>query len=65
MKEGKTLNQKLEELEKSTDWFYSEDFNLDEAVKKYKEAISLATELQKDLDKLKNEIEVLSVDFSK
>ena len=65
MKEGKTLNQKLTELEKSTDWFYSEDFNLDEAVKKYKEAISLATELKKDLDDLKNEIEVLSVDFSK
>ena len=65
MKESKTLNQKLTELEKSTDWFYSEDFNLDEAVKKYKEAISLATELKKDLDDLKNEIEVLSVDFSK
>ena len=65
MKESKTLNQKLEELEKSTDWFYSEDFNLDEAVKKYKEAISLATELKKDLDDLKNEIEVLAVDFSK
>ena len=35
MKENKTLNQKIEELEKSTDWFYSDDFNLDEAVKKY------------------------------
>ena len=65
MKESKTLNQKLEDLEKSTDWFYSEDFNLGEAVKKYKEAIKLATELKKDLDDLKNEIEVLSVDFSK
>ncbi|MBR2543365.1 exodeoxyribonuclease VII small subunit [Candidatus Saccharibacteria bacterium] len=65
MKENKTLNQKLAELEKSTEWFYSEEFNLDEAVKKYKEAIKLATDLKKDLDELKNEVEVLSVDFSK
>ncbi|MBQ6313709.1 exodeoxyribonuclease VII small subunit [Candidatus Saccharibacteria bacterium] len=65
MKENKTLNQKIEELEKSTDWFYSDDFNLDEAVKKYKEATSLAAELEKDLNNLKNEIEILSEDFSK
>ena len=65
MKENKTLNQKLAELEKSTEWFYSEEFNLDEAVKKYKEAIKPATDLKKDLDELKNEVEVLSVDFSK
>lgn len=65
MKENKTLNQKIEELEKSTDWFYSDDFNLDEAVKKYKEAISLAKELEQDLDGLRNEIEILSEDFSK
>ncbi|MDO5474815.1 MAG: exodeoxyribonuclease VII small subunit [Candidatus Saccharibacteria bacterium] len=65
MKENKTLNQKIEELEKSTDWFYSDDFNLDEAVKKYKEATSLAAELEKDLNDLRNEIEILSEDFSK
>ena len=65
MSENKSLNQKIAELSKSTDWFYSEDFNLDEAVKKYKEAINLAKELQKDLDHLQNEIEILSKDFSK
>ena len=65
MKENKTLNQKIEELEKSTDWFYSDDFNLDEAVKKYKEAIGLAKGLEQDLDGLRNEIEILSEDFSK
>lgn len=65
MKENKTLNQKIEELEKSTDWFYSDEFNLDEAVKKYKSAIELAKELQEDLDSLKNEVEVLAEDFSK
>ena len=61
----KTLNQKIEELENSTEWFYSDEFNLDEAVKKYKDAIELARELQKDLNDLENEIEVLSEDFQK
>ena len=65
MSEKKTLNQKIAELEQNTEWFYSDEFNLDEAVKKYKEAIKLAKELQEDLSKLKNEIEILSEDFSK
>ena len=65
MSEVKTLNQKIEELEKSTDWFYSDEFNLDEAVQKYKSAIKLAKNLQKDLDTLQNEIEILSEDFTK
>lgn len=63
--QNKTLKQKIDELEKSTDWFYSDEFSLDEAAKKYKDAIDLAKELQKDLSDLKNEIEVLSEDFSK
>ena len=65
MKEAKTINQKIEELDKSTEWFYSDEFNLDEAVVKYKDAIELAKELQKDLSDLQNEIEVLDEDFSK
>ena len=65
MSEKKTLNQKIAELEQDTEWFYSDEFNLDEAVKKYKEAIRLAKELQKDLGELKNEIEILGEDFSK
>lgn len=65
MKESKTLNQKIKELDESTEWFYSDEFNLDEAVVRYKAAIELAKELQKDLNELKNEIEILEQDFSK
>ena len=61
----KTLNQKIKELEERTNWFYSDEFELEEAVQKYKEAIELAKELQKDLSDLQNEIEVLKEDFSK
>lgn len=65
MKEKKTLSEKIKELDEKTNWFYSEEFDLEEATEKYKEAIELAREVQKDLDELKNEIEVLKEDFSK
>lgn len=66
MTEGKkTLNQKIADLDSKVEWFYSDEFNLDEAVAKYKESVVVAKEIQKDLESLKNEIEVLAEDFSK
>lgn len=65
MKDNKNIAQKIEELDKNTEWFYSDDFNLDEAASKYETAIALAKDLQKDLDELQNKIKVLSEDFSK
>ena len=64
MSEKKSLNSKIAELDKQVEWFYSDEFELEEAVDKYKEAAKLAKEIEKDLDALKNEIEVLSEDFS-
>lgn len=65
MKDNKSLNQKFEELEKVKEWFYSDEFNLDEAVVKYKAAVTLAKGLQEDLNNLQNEIEILDKDFTK
>lgn len=59
------LNQKIEKLDGEVEWFYSDDFKLEEAVNKYKVAAELAKEIEKDLGELKNEIEVLQKDFSK
>ena len=64
-KRDKNLNEKIAELDKKVEWFYSDDFELEKAVDKYKEAASLAKEIEKDLTELKNEIEVLSEDFTK
>lgn len=61
----KSLNEKIEELDAKVEWFYSDDFKLEEAVEKYKDATKLAQGIEKDLAELKNEIEVLSEDFSK
>ena len=60
-----SLNQKIEKLDGQVEWFYSDDFKLEEAVDKYKDAVKLAKEIEKDLNELKNEIEVLAEDFSK
>jgi len=65
MAEKMSLNQKIEKLDNEVEWFYSDDFKLDEATTKYKNAVELAKEIEKDLSELKNEIEVLAEDFSK
>lgn len=59
------LNDKIKKLDSMTEWFYSDEFALEEAAVKYKEATTLAKDIEKDLNELKNEIEVLSEDFSK
>ena len=61
----KTINQKIKDLDEKTSWFYSDEFTLDESTKKYKEAINLAKEIREDLNNLKNEVEILSEDFTK
>ncbi len=65
MAEEKNLNAKIAELDEKVEWFYSDEFELSEAVKRYEEATKLAKEINADLDKLKNEIKVLAKDFSK
>ncbi len=63
--EQKNLNAKINELDEKVEWFYSEDFNLGEAVSRYEEATKLAKEINANLKELKNEIEFLAEDFSK
>lgn len=64
-KDNPTINQKINQLNHAVEWFYSDDFSLEQATDKYKSTLSLAKEIETDLNSLKNEIEVLSEDFSK
>lgn len=64
-KESKILNEKITDLDNKVEWFYGDEFKLEEATDKYKETLTLAKEIETDLNNLKNEIEVLSEDFSK
>ena len=63
--EKMSLNQKIEKLDAEVEWFYSDDFKLEDATVKYKQAVALAKDIKNDLENLKNEIEVLAEDFSK
>ncbi|MBR2831175.1 exodeoxyribonuclease VII small subunit [Candidatus Saccharibacteria bacterium] len=64
-KDERSLNEKIAALDEQVEWFYSDEFKLEEATEKYKAALVLAKEIEKDLAELKNEIEVLTEDFSK
>ncbi|MDO4526622.1 MAG: exodeoxyribonuclease VII small subunit [Candidatus Saccharibacteria bacterium] len=62
---AKNLTEKMKELDKKVEWFNSDEFELDKAMDKYKEALELTKEIEEDLQSLKNEIKVLEEDFSK
>ena len=62
---AKNVSDKISELKTGVDWFYSDDFKLEEASGKYKELTDLAKEIEKDLEEMKNEINVIAEDFSK
>lgn len=64
MSEKETINQKIERLNKEIEWFYGDDFDLGKATENYKKSVKLVKEIEEDLNNLKNEIEILSEDFS-
>ena len=59
------ITAKIAKLDQEVDWFYGDYFSLDQAVQKYESAVKLAKEIEKDLDELKNKIEVIDKDFAK
>lgn len=59
-----SISKKLSQLDEAVEWFYGEDFELDQAVPKYEAALKTAQEIKADLDQLKNKVEVIG-DFTK
>lgn len=57
---NKTVEQKITQLRRLVDWFDSDDFIVEEAADRYKEAAELASEIKKELDKLKNDIHIVA-----
>lgn len=64
-KHNSPISAKLVQLDELTNWFYSDEFSLDQALTKYQTATTLATEIQNDLNELRNQVEVLRKDFTK
>ena len=62
---AKSISEKIDDLKNGVEWFYSDEFKLEEASEKYKDMTTLAKEIEKDLENLKNDIKVIEEDFSK
>jgi exodeoxyribonuclease VII small subunit len=62
-KENKSIQEKIAELSKLVEWFDSDDFVLETAIDKFKEAESLAETIEGDLKALKNDIQVIKQKF--
>ena len=60
----KSVGAKIEQLNQNLEWFYGDEFKLEEAAKKYQAAAELAKDIEEELETLKNQIEVISKDFS-
>ncbi len=59
-----SITQLLEKLEQVVAWFESDQFDLEDALKKYKEAEELAELIEKRLSSVKNRVDVLKQSFS-
>jgi len=58
-----SIKEKTEDLNKILAWFNSGDFDIEKAMQKFKEAQKLAIDIEKELNQLKNEIEIVKKKF--
>ena len=58
-----TVQEKLTTLSELVSWFQSAEFTLEEAVPKFTQAEKLADDIEHDLTKLKNDIQVVQRRF--
>ena len=60
---NKSIQGKTIELTKLVEWFDSNEFTLESALDKFKQAEKLAIEIEKDLLSLKNDIQIVKQKF--
>lgn len=64
MNDEMTIEQMMTELNEQIAWFQGDDFNLDEAKRKFIEARELSKKITSTLEDIRHDIEVLGEDFS-
>jgi len=62
---NKTVQQKMEALSALVEWFQGDSFSLEESAEKFESAEKLAKEIEDDLMKLKNDIQVVQKRFDR
>lgn len=63
MSKNKTVAEKTAELDTLVAWFNSDDFTLEQAIDKFREAEKLAAEIEADLMTLKNTVTLAKEKF--
>lgn len=63
MTKSKTVQEKTTELNNLVAWFDSDEFVLETALEKFKQAEQLAEEIEKDLQAIKNDVQVVKQKF--
>ena len=58
-----TIKEQMAKLQEMISWFEGDDFSLEEAQQRFKEAERLAKDIQVKLTTLKNDVTVLSQSF--
>lgn len=63
-KSNPTIQEKIAQLDELVSWFESDDFQLEKASAKLKEAAKLATEIEHDLEAVSNDIQQVKQSFA-
>lgn len=63
MSSKQDFGSKLKELESITEWFESDEVDLNEALKKFERGMELADGLKKELQQIENRVEVIKQKF--
>lgn len=60
---NKSIQDKIIELTKLVAWFNCDEFTIESALDKFKQAEQLANDIEQDLSSLKNEIQIVKKRF--
>lgn len=61
---SETINDKIIRLNSLVSWFESDDFTVEKAIEKYRQAEALAKDIERELNEFKNEVKVLKQNFA-
>ncbi len=61
--DAKSLAAQIAELDELTQWFEQDDFDIEQAIKKYERACEVAAAVNQKLTKLENHISILKQRF--
>lgn len=60
-----TIQAKLDKIDEICNWFTNDEFNIDQAMEKYEEAMKLSLAAEKEINELNNRFQILQEHFDK